>query len=337
VICFYDSASGKHKFGKVKTTPQQMHDLIAEYNPDRIVFEICTAAGWVYDIAKSLCDDVEVANTNHQAWRWKSIKNKNDKLDALKLAQLSAMNQMPTVHIPKRKVREKRGLIMYRQNLVKRRTQIKNNIRALLDKQGQSNIAASGKNGWSKSTVEILRKISLPMDKCGIDNLWRGQLYVELELLEAMNKSILEAEKKLDELADKDEQTKRLRSIEGVGPRLAEAVAAFIDEPERFRTGKQVGSYVGLTPRQYQSGDMDRQGKISGQGNKVLRALLVEVSWLGLRHNKWMSETYHRILRGSQSRKKIAITAVARKLLVRCWAMMRDEKCWQESRAISVV
>ena len=73
---------------------------------------------------------------------------------------------------------------------------------------------------------------------------------------------------------------------------------------------------------------MDHQGRISGAGNKVLRSLLVEVCWLGLRHNKWMNETYHRILRGSKSRKKIAITAVARKLLVRCWAMMRDKKNW---------
>jgi len=73
---------------------------------------------------------------------------------------------------------------------------------------------------------------------------------------------------------------------------LSEAVAAFLDEPNRFSSGKQVGSYAGLTPKQYQSGSMDRQGRISGQGNKLLRSLLVEVSWLGLRHNSWMRETY---------------------------------------------
>lgn len=86
-----------------------------------------------------------------------------------------------------------------------------------------------------------------------------------------------------------------------------------------------------MTPRQYQSGSMNRQGKISGQGNKLLRALLVEVSWLGLRHNDWMRQTYERLLRGSSSRKKIAITAVARKLLVRCWAMLRDGRPWHDT------
>ena len=78
---------------------------------------------------------------------------------------------------------------------------------------------------------------------------------------------------------------------------------------------------------------MDRQGGISGQGNKLLRALLVEVSWLGLQHNSWMRKTYDRLLRGSPSRKKIAITAVARKLLVRCWAMLRDEQPWRNFEA----
>ena len=75
VICYYDSETGKHKYGRVKTTPQQIHDLMAGYSPDRVVFEICTAAGWVYDIAKSLCNDVQAANTTTRAWRWKNVKN----------------------------------------------------------------------------------------------------------------------------------------------------------------------------------------------------------------------------------------------------------------------
>lgn len=126
VFCFYDSQSGKSKYGKVIITPKRIHDLIAQYSPDRVVFEICSIAGWVYDTAKGLCCDVEVANPNTQAWRWKNVKNKNDRNDALKLAQLSAMNQLPTVHMPKPDVRQKRVLIQYRQTLVSRVVQIKN-------------------------------------------------------------------------------------------------------------------------------------------------------------------------------------------------------------------
>jgi len=329
VVCFYDSESGKHKFGKVKTTPQQIHDLLVKHSPDRVAFEICSAAGWVYDVCSALKVETQVANSNTQGWRWKNVKNKNDRADALKLAQLSAMNQLPVVHMPKHSVRQKRAIIQYRQSLVRQRTRIKNGIRAILDKQGQS--MPAGMSGWSMASIKRLMEMSLPLEKCDIDNLWRGQLRVELEMLEKTEGCIAEVEKKLDALGKQDKAIQLLQTTCGVGPRLAEAVAAFIDEPERFKSSKQVGSYAGLTPRQYQSGDMDHQGKISGAGNKVLRSLLVEVSWLGLRHNKWMNQTYHRILRGSESRKKIAITAVARKLLVRCWAMLRDGQPWCDS------
>ncbi|MHC4214716.1 MAG: transposase, partial [Planctomycetota bacterium] len=60
-----------------------------------------------------------------------------------------------------------------------------------------------------------------------------------------------------------------------------------MDDPKRFQNSKQVGSYAGLTPRQYQSGQTERQGKISGQGNKLLRNLLVEICWMSLRCNPW--------------------------------------------------
>jgi transposase len=328
VVCFYDSNDGSYEFGRVKTTPEKIHNLLVEYSPDRVVFEVSSLAGWIYDICSTLKISTQVANPNTQAWRWKNVKNKNDKKDALKLAQLSAMNQLPTVHMPKPAVRQKRSLIHYRHTLVCRVVQIKNNIRAILDKQGYS--MSTGKSGWTGKSIERLNQMALPIENCDVSNLWRGQLYVELGMLNSTLKALADVTCKLDKLAESNCQIKLLRTAVGVGPRLAEAIVAFLDEPQRFKNSRQVGSYVGLTPRQYQSGSMDRQGKISGQGNKLLRALLVEVSWLGLRHNSWLRRTYQRLLRGSPSRKKIAITAVARKLLVRCWAMLRDGQPWRE-------
>ena len=330
VVCIYDQRSGKHSYQTVRTRPQHIHDLLAEQEPDRVVFEICSSAGWVYDIADGLGMEIQAANTNGQAWRWKNVRRKNDREDALKLAQLSAMNQLRTVHIPNRQVRQKRALIQYRQSLVARCVQIKNGIRAILDKEGLT--MASGKSGWTKESIEQLKMAALPLEKCDGDNLWRGGLQVELEMLAKVTELIKQLEDKLNRIAEDDKRVCLLRTIPGVGPRLAEAVVAYVDEPGRFTSCKQVGCYAGLTPRQYQSGDSNRIGKISGQGNKVLRALLVEVSWLGLRHNEWMRRTYQRILRGSASRKKIAITAVARKLLIRCWAMLRDGRAWRDER-----
>ena len=326
VVCFYDGNTGNHKFGKVKTKPKDLHDFIVKHQPDRIVFEICSAAGWIYDIAKTLKFEVQVANPNTQAWRWKKVKRKTDRDDALKLAQLSAMKQLPLVHIPDKSVRQKRSLIGYRRKLVERRNQIKNSIRALLDREGFS--MPSGKAGWSQLALQKLKSMAVPISEISNDCLWRGQLWMELLQLEHVEHSLAEVTSALDSLGEENTAVQRLQSIPGVGPRLSEAIVAYLDSPERFDSGKQVGSYAGLTPKQYQSGSMDRQGRISGHGNVLLRSLLVEVSWSGIRYNRWMRETYKRVLRGSPSRKKIAIAAVARKLLVRCWAMLRDKKIW---------
>ena len=155
---------------------------------------------------------------------------------------------------------------------------------------------------------------------------------------DAVGRSLAEVEFKLNALGEADARVRRLRTIPGVGPRLAEALVAVIDDPRRFQNGKQVACYVGLTPRQYQSGAVDRQGRISGAGNRCLRSLLVEVSWLGLHSNPWMREVYERVCRGSVSRKKLAIVAVARRLLIRCWAMLRDQETWQPpGRAVAAL
>src|SRR5712691_9493534 len=116
----------------------------------------------------------------------------------------------------------------------------------------------------------------------------------------------------------------------GVGPRLAEAMVALIDDPHRFKRARDVGAYLGLVPRQYQSGEMNRLCRITKRGSKLLRSLLVEVSWVSLRHNPWLRSLYERMNRGSKTRKKIAIVAVARHLAIYCWAMLRDGTTWRQ-------
>jgi transposase len=329
VFCDYNAINGEHKFGKVKTTPQEIHDVMVQKEPQRVVLEVCNLAGWVVDIARALAIDTETANTTHDAWRWKNVKKKNDKEDALKLAKLSSMNQLPTVHIPAKPVREMRSLIKYRQRLVKHRRSIQLAIRAIFSREGITTVPR-GKKAWSKGGLQWFRSHAQPLEKITeIEQLWRGQLYVELETFEAVTVCLKKVTDKLNELGSADARVRRLQTIPGVGPRLAETVVSFLDDPARFHDGKQVGSYAGLTPRQYQSGQMERQGKISGQGNKLLRNLLIEICWASLRYNPWARETYKRLLRGSPSRKKIAITALARKLVVRCWAMLRDEQDWK--------
>ena len=133
---------------------------------------------------------------------------------------------------------------------------------------------------------------------------------------------------KLDRIGKADERVQRVKTIPGVGPRLSEALVAIIDDPHRLKRAKDVGPYVGLTPKQHQSGETDRPGRITKHGSKVLRSLLVEASWIGLRYNPYLRAIYERVKRGSKTRRKIAIVAVARRLLIWCWAMLRDATTW---------
>jgi transposase len=153
-------------------------------------------------------------------------------------------------------------------------------------------------------------------------------LHEELRALEAVGEQVERTEKLLEKTANKNEDIKRLQTIPGVGPRLAEAVVAVIGDPHRFDSVKKVGAYVGLTPRLKESSTISRMGRISKRGNSLLRTLLVEVAWISTRYNEEFKALRENFMHGSKTRSKIATVALARKLLTICWAMMRDKSAW---------
>jgi len=219
-------------------------------------------------------------------------------------------------------------LIEHRQKLVGRRVAVQNRIRAIFVSQGLP--APRGAAAWSKSGLAGIAARARPLAECDVLELWRGRLQLALTEFEQILALIDQAEQKLDELAKTDANVQRLQTIPGVGPRTAEAVVAFLPEPQRFQSGKQVSSSSGFTPRQYQSSELDRRGRISKRGPATLRKLLVECAWCLLRYNAWARGIYQRLTHGGKARKKQAIVAVARKLLVRCWAMLRDGQPWHD-------
>jgi transposase len=267
-----------------------------------------------------------VANTASEAWRFKHAKRKTDRDDALRLAQLDALGQLPEVVTPPKPVREWRALIACRQHLVGRRVAAQNRVRALFVGQGLA--APRGARAWAAAGLAGIAAHAKPLAECGADELWRGMLGLALAEYRQACELVARAEARLDALARADEGVRTLESIPGVGPRTAEAVVAHLHDPARFKSGKQVSAYGGLVPRQHQSGESDRRGRITKRGPAVLRKLLVLCAWAMLRYNAWARAVYRRLSRG-QARKKQAIVALARKLLVRCWAMLRDGTAWR--------
>jgi transposase len=298
-----------------------------------VVFETCDTAGWVHDVCTTLGTSVIVVNANDERWRWRRVKRKTDKDDALKLARLALLDQLGAVHMPTPDKRQRRRLMLHRRSVVSRRTQSRNAVRAIFNQQGLS-LAKGGKQ-WTIAGVAQLREHARPIDQChdALD-LWRGRLQVELDLICATDAQLKLLDDKLDELAKDDPRTQLLRTFKGVGPRLSEAVVLYLDDPRRFKTAAEVACYAGLVPKQIESGQMTRNGHITGRGPGLLRSLLVEAAWTVYRCHDWARAWVEKVSRGGKGRRKLAIVALARKILIICWGMLKTNTPFRLSAAM---
>jgi len=326
VSCLLDTKTNDTEFWTLSTDRQYLETLLKAYKPDLVVIESCAIAGWVHDVCKSKGYEVLICNPNQEAWKWKHVRRKTDRDDALKLAKLAALDQLIPVYMPCERQREFRRLVKYRTVITSRITRVKNNIRAIFNRRGMAMM--SGSAAWALKALDQITQHRKPLGKCSRDELWRGELDLELSELERLGKQHAEVEKRLRRLATKDKRVQLLETIPGVGRKTAEVVVACLDDPHRFKNARQVSSYAGLVPRRYQSGLMDRQGKIHKRGSRLLRTALVEAAWIMQRYNPWAKSVYQRICANQKNRKKKAIVALARKLLVRCWAMLLHETPW---------
>jgi len=110
VFCHMDTATGAVSFGAFVTSAAALRQVCERRRPDQIVVEICPLAGAVHDLGQELGLTVTVADTTQDAWRWKNVKRKTDRDDALKLARLAALGQLNPVHIPPPRIRQWRQL-----------------------------------------------------------------------------------------------------------------------------------------------------------------------------------------------------------------------------------
>jgi transposase len=333
VACYFNAKTRSSKFITTPTKREYFAELFGDCKADLVVMEACGPSGWINDLAMEHGLNTLVCSTNEDAWRWANVKRKTDKDDALKLARLAAMRELKPVHTPSQQHREFRSLVKYRKTLDRRINKTKNTIRAWFVNQGIT--IDAGDKAWhtGRERINSFRK---PIQDCGPNELWKGELDIELTILDSLSEQIDVVVKKLEAIGKQDERIKRLMTIPGVGPRTAEILVACIDDPHRFKNGRQVSAYFGLVPRQYQSGETDRNGRITKRGNPLARTILVECAWASLRYNPWAKGVYERICGKQKTRKKKAGIALARKIAVIAWAMLRDEKDWEPKRMIEV-
>ena len=212
VACNYVTATGTVR---IVTHVLELDRLLQRESPDLVVIETCSIAGWVHDLCCQRGVKCQVANPSSEAWKWKNVKRKTDRDDALKLAQLAALEQLPTVHVPAPETRQRRALLKYRQSLITRRVAIQNHLRAIVQREGI--LLDRGSRAWTKAGFEVIQQIAKPLEECSAEELWRGEVALELQALRAVTKLLREVEHKLETFAASNESVKLLRSIPGVG------------------------------------------------------------------------------------------------------------------------
>lgn len=329
MCCFFNTVTQQHSFQTAETSWSYLRSLLTSVRCELVVMEACGPSGWIRDLCLELGLKTLVCSTNEEAWRWHNVKRKTDRDDALKLARLAMLGQLKPVHIPKPGAREHRTLVKYRKTLDGRINRIKNSIRSLFANRGIE--ISRGARTWytGREQIDSYRK---PLGDCEMNELWRGQLDVELTQLDSLTQQLASVERRLEAIAKTDDRIRRLRTIPGVGRITAEALATALDDPHRFQNGRQVSAYIGMVPKQYQSGEMDRHGRITKRGPRMLRTILLECAWVSLRYNPWCRATYDRIHGGQKTRKKKAAIALARKIAVVGWAMLKNETDWDPTR-----
>jgi transposase len=287
----------------------------------RICYEASCGYGHLYDRLVRVARQVLVAHPGHLRLIFRA-KRKNDRVDARKLATLAFLDQVPQVHVPSVDVRSWRQFIEFRRRTVAKRTRVKNALRTLLRSHGLE--APSRQKLWSVDGVAWLATLILSTD----DAMLQRDLL--LEQLDHLNDQIRRVEKHLWKIARDHPGVDLLQTIPGVGPRTAEAVVAYIDRPERFRSSRHVGSYFGLVPCQDQSAGTNRLGHITRQGPATVRMLLVEATWQGIRHSPRFKAKYEQLMRDDPLRRKIALLATAHWLVKVMHAMLRTGETWRE-------
>jgi transposase len=280
----------------------------------------------VYELLAKIARRVVVAHPGLLRLIFRS-KRKNDRVDAEKLAKLLYLDEVPSVYVPDGRVRAWREMIEYRNRLVAKRTRTKNTIRALLRGQG---IESPGEFGlWTRRGYAWLA--ALPFEN-ELHAMQRGMLLNELQMF---NRQVRQLEKELQRYSSDNAAVTLLRTIPGVGPRTAEAMVAYLDDPQRFRSNKSVGSYLGLVPSQDQSGSVNHLGRITREGPATARKLLTEAAWQAVRRSPRVRAYFQRITKGDPDRRKIALVATAHYLARVMLAMLKNGQPWQEEYALA--
>jgi transposase len=249
-------------------------------------------------------------------------KIKTDKIDSSALAYMLKADMLPVAYVPSRKTMEDKMLLRARISLVRIRTQIKNKIHAIVDRNTDSYFGLENMTDiFTKTGTKILRDTKI----CPTDY---RILISYLELMDEVNKKIKVIESRIDKRSLTDRDIELLKTIPGIGTFTAFLVKSEIDDISRFPSKGKLSSYSGLIPSTHSSGQRLHHGRIVKQGNKFLRWALTEAAQTSIRCSEYFRYHYSRI-RVRKSANSATI-AVARRMLEIIYVMLKEGRGYIE-------
>jgi transposase len=295
--------------GQLRTTQEDFAIFFQGLNAARVVVEVGTHSAWVQEVICGYGHEVLVANPRLMEGS-KRRKRKNDRIDAHKLARLGRVDpeSLHPIQHRSREVRQDLVVLRARNALVAARTELINTTRGLVKSMG-TRLPKSSSPSFAQKVEE-----AVPVEM-------REALLPLVRMTAALSDCIQGYDEKIENLGrEKYGHTALLRQVKGVGPITALAYVLTLENPKRFVKSRDVGPYLGLVPKQEDSGESQPQLGISKTGDTMLRKLLVGSAQYILgpfgpdtdlrRYGLRLCE------RGGKNAKKRAAVAVARKLAV---------------------
>jgi transposase len=244
-------------------------------------------------------------------------KQKHDRRDAELILNLLVRGDFPKIWLPAAEERDVRVLVEHRHQLVKLRTRAQNGLQAIALGYG----LRRRQRLWSKAGQEELAKIPL---REGMGRRRKDLTH----LVGQLNTWIKELDQRITEEVARRPEAQRLMTHPGVGPLTALGTVLVLGPVERFPDDRHLTSYLGLIPREDSSGGRQRFGHLTKQGNRLLRWLLVEAAQSASRYDPGLRRMYRRL--AFRKGAAVAKVAVARKLAIRLYIMLRDGIDYQE-------
>ncbi len=290
------------------------------------VYEAGYFGFWIHDALREQGVECLVTHPADVPTKDKERRNRNDRVDARKLARNLRNGELAPLYVPTRSALEDRSLVRTRVSMVKKQTRCKNQIKASLSFYGSTPPAEFAKSHWSRRFIGWLESLSFERDS------GKQSLQTLLEELKHLRGSIAHLTKQIRNLARQEPyrtQVQLLSSIPGISTLSAMTLLTEIVDINRFKNLDHLASYVGLIPGEDSSGEQERNTGISHRRNAHLRSMLIECSWVAAREDPALLMAFSKL--SKRMVKNRAIVRIARKLLNRIRYVLKHQESYETS------